>query len=58
MIQLDEYQRDVVPLLDGIRRAIERMRAKERGQTDLAAVTITRGVVDQHGRLRGSRRPR
>ena len=37
---LDEYKRDVLPLLNGIRRTIERMRADERPATDLAASVI------------------
>jgi hypothetical protein len=37
--RLREYQRDVVPLLDVIRRSVERLRAKEHG----AGEFVTRG---------------
>lgn len=35
--RLREYQRDVLPLLETIRRSVERLRAKERGPGEFAA---------------------
>lgn len=35
--RLREYQRDVVPLLESIRRSVQRLRVKERGPGEFAA---------------------
>lgn len=42
--RLDEYQRDFVPIFDKMRQVIERMRPKERRQSDFAGLVPLRRI--------------